>query len=133
MTGSARSEQRIASERAPAFLSHERPERLSERVFCHVAYLVRLEPEGRHVPVRGLEDGEERRSSHPGRARDCDGGRCIGLGRPAAAWLMAGKLSLPRRAFVSRRQHSGVWYLRSRPVMGMPHPCTRALEIEIGG
>ena len=89
MTGSARSEQRIASERAPAFLSHEGPERLSERVFCHVVYLVRLEPEVRHVPVRGLEDDEERRSNHPGRARDCDGGRCIGLGRLAAAWLDA--------------------------------------------
>ena len=38
MTGSARLEQRIASERVPAFLSHEGPERLSERVFCHVAW-----------------------------------------------------------------------------------------------
>jgi hypothetical protein len=89
MTGSAQSEQRIASKRAPVFLSHEGAERLLERVFCHVAYLVRLEPEVRHVPVRGLEDDEERRSNHPGRARDCDGGRCIGLGRLAAAWLDA--------------------------------------------
>jgi hypothetical protein len=38
MTGSAQSEQRIASERAPVYLSHEGPERLLERVFCHVAW-----------------------------------------------------------------------------------------------